>query len=374
MNCPGSINLTNSLGDNARKAGQAAAEGSAAHELAADCLMDGSDAWEHSGKVIEIDSYSFTVDAEMVEHVQGYLNFVRNLVAAYEGAQMLVEHSMSSIFDEDAYGTGDVVILVPGILYESGEPQVDGGGRLIIIDLKYGRGVTVEPDSVQNKYYGALALEDFEAEEVDLWIYQPRIPHPRGVARRHPTSRTELEEWFQNEVLPAMSATRDPDALLKMGTWCQFCPAQGACPVVRTEITDFPTEVQPETLTNEDLGALLVKGRAIVKCLPTLESEAYNRAFAGEKIPGSKLVKATVYRQWKDDAEEAILEAYGEDAYEKPKLKTPPVIEKLKGGKKFVKEWAHQPPTNKLTLVKESDKKKEYVPLMDKAGPPEATS
>jgi hypothetical protein len=113
------------------------------------------------------------------------------------------------MFDPDLFGTVDILIIVPG-------------ERIIVIDFKHGRGVTVEPDSSQLKYYGALSLENLlelanqkiTAKVIELYIVQPRIPHPKGPIRKLVMNPEELEQWFTDELLPAAEATRSPNAML----------------------------------------------------------------------------------------------------------------------------------------------------------------
>jgi hypothetical protein len=64
----------------------AAAEGTAAHELAAECLLSGQDAITHLGGQIEADGTIFTVDDDMASFVQQYLDHVRKIVANIGGA------------------------------------------------------------------------------------------------------------------------------------------------------------------------------------------------------------------------------------------------------------------------------------------------
>ena len=53
---------------------------------------------------------------------------------------------------------------------------------------------------------------------------------------------------------------------------------------------------------------------------------------------------------------DALVDTFGDDAYQPRLFKTPPSIEKLPGGKKFVSRWAFTPDTG-LTLAAESDKR-----------------
>ena len=52
----------------------------------------------------------------------------------------------------------------------------------------------------------------------------------------------------------------------------------------------------------------------------------------------------------------AARDRFGDDAYTSPELRSPPQIEKLEGGKKFVSRWAYSPDLG-LTLAPLSDKR-----------------
>lgn len=363
MVCSGSPNLIRKLGDDALDAGLAADEGTAAHELAALCLGDkgyAADTWEYIGHefVVGKSGHVFTVDQDMADAVQVHLNFVRSILDDYKArgvrAYLNVERSLKSRRDSRAYGTADVVISAPS------------AQELTVVDYKHGRFVCCEPDGPQTRYYGALASEDRNLKpetHVRLYIVQPRMPHPKGTIRGTTTTSGDLEEWFQSEVIPAMEATDDPHAPLVVGEHCRFCPARSHCPAIEQTVADLDLSVDPVYMTDDELGDTIAKKSVILKWFENAEYEAFQRASRGAKIKGHKLVKKKANRTWKPGAEDHIREAFGDDAYNPPTLKTPPNIEKLPGGAKYVSRWAHTPDTG-LTLAAESDKRVAVRPLM----------
>lgn len=379
-NCPGSINLTEKLlaeGSIKILTNRAAAEGTAAHLVLSTCLEDGSDAQEMKDTIIEVADWSFVVDDEMVEGVQESLDWIRNRVsrAKKEGFEvhLYVERGLESLTDEDAFGTPDTIIHIVG-------------DRLIVVDFKYGRGVSVEPHSDQNGYYGYLAVENYlnspdDVKVVESWIHQPRIPHPDGTIRRHITNAKELTDWWFNEVLPDIEATRDPDAELVIGEHCRFCANKSHCPALKSEVFEFPMGIEPSHMTDDELGQALTKIKAIETLKETFEREALRRARAGDRIPGWKLVRKKANRTWKEKQpvrnpdnpdemvettiEDAARAAFGMEAYSDPKLKSPAQIEKLDGGNDFASHWAYSPDQG-LTLAAESDKRMEVRPNIER--------
>lgn len=378
LNCAGSISLTDKLyseGLIKSYTNRAAAEGTAAHLVFASCMEDGDDAVSMKDMEIEVADWIFIVDDEMVAGVQEALDWVRARISKAKAdgfeVHVYVERGMESFTDEDAFGTGDVIIHIVN-------------DRLIVGDLKYGRGITVEPDSDQNYYYSYLGLENYVEDPttikvIESWIFQPRIPHPNGTIRKHITNVKEVTDWWFNRVLPGMEDTRKQDAELVIGEHCRFCPAKGHCPALKNEVFEFPTGIDPAHLTDDELGAILEKLKALATVKETFEREALRRARRGDKIPGFKLVKKKANRTWKEKQaikdgegamvettlEEAMDKAFGLDCWTDPSRKSPAQIEKLAGGNDFASLWAYSPDLG-LTLAAESDKRLEVRPNVER--------
>lgn len=380
LQCAGSINLTERLVKEKRVtlgSSRPAAEGTAAHLVLSSCLEDGSDAVDMAGITIEVQPWVFEVDKEMQEGVQETLDWVRATIATYKAegheVKLYVEKGLSSFTDPDAYGTADIIIHVIGV-------------RLIIVDFKYGKGISVEPTSAQNAYYGYLGIENYLDEAkpefpIESWIAQPRIPHPEGTIRKCDTTNADLVDWWMQVILPGIEKTRDPNAPLVIGEHCRWCPSRGHCPALKNETFEFPVGIDHSHLTDDELGELLLKLDAIEALKPVLQAEALRRARQGSKIKGRKLVVMRANRVFKetmpitdpDNADEtieitlfdAIMETFGLEAYADPKIRSPNQIEKLKGGQEFASRWAYSP-TKGLTLAAESDKRREVRPNIER--------
>jgi hypothetical protein len=129
------------------KGSKFADEGTDAHDLAARCLLDDSSAFAHMGETLPLGT---VVNQEMCIAIDDYLEYVRDVVRSTGGTLMVEQRlSIEGITGEaGAHGTADVVILA--------------GDELIVIDLKYGRGVAVEADhNPQLQIYAAAAAEEF---------------------------------------------------------------------------------------------------------------------------------------------------------------------------------------------------------------------
>ena len=122
LNCPGSVALEATCPDDSS---DFADEGTAAHELAAMALANGNDAAAYLGRIIQVNGKGWEVTDDMAGHVQKYIDYVRSI-----DGELMVEQRLSieGITGEPgAKGTSDAVILA--------------GSEMVIVDLKYGRGV-----------------------------------------------------------------------------------------------------------------------------------------------------------------------------------------------------------------------------------------
>lgn len=121
----------------------------------------------------------------------------------------------------------------PGMFGTTDAAIVDLFDTLWVIDYKYGAGRICEPDSSQLIYYGLGIAHKlhFNFEKIRLAIAQPRIVHKKGWFRTHDMSVPELRSWT-GKFKEGVARCKDPNAPLKAGRWCFFCPAQDICPAV----------------------------------------------------------------------------------------------------------------------------------------------
>jgi hypothetical protein len=113
-----------------------------------------------------------------------------------------------------------------------------------------------------------------------------------------------------------------------------------------------------EQYSMEQIAEFLAKVPLVEARINALREFAYNRACAGEKIPGFKLVDKRATRKWTDKAElEARLTSEDVDFYEAPELKSPAQVEKIMGKKKFARLVGDlvKKESSGHTLVPESD-------------------
>lgn len=333
MACPGSVRLSAGLES---RSSVYAAEGSAAHELAARCLENGMDPtheyganrWEHDGHKGEITD-------EMCEAVQVYLDTVRADAVGEDYANpplRLVEQKFHlKELHPQLFGTADCV-------------QVWPGKKLMrVYDYKHGAGVSVDVDAnPQLLYYALGALLSYKKPitEVELVVVQPRCDHPDGSVRRWRIKAVDLLA-FEADLLDAVKRTEAPDAPLVLGEHCHWCPAAAICPEAKRRAQEAARmEFKPEAYDPQALAETLKLLPAIEGWAKTVREFAYGEAQHGRCPPGFKLVDKRPTRKWSADDQTVVgkLSTIGLDVSEiycPRELQSPAQIEKVIGkGKK----------------------------------------
>lgn len=341
LSCPGSVALEAGCLDGSS---EFADEGTAAHFLASESLTQGVDAahflqrgivlWQYSENGSEGVSWLdatpagvetrafFSVTADMAGHVQKYIDYVRAL-----GGEVLVEQRLPISFitgEADAKGTSDAVVLL--------------GDELVVVDLKYGRGVRVDADNnEQLAIYGAAALEEFgivgDFARVRMVIHQPRLDH----VSEWPVSVSYLSDRTANTRALAQHALKyadfRPGMAVKLSdihpgeVQCRFCKAKAGCPALRSKVlstvagndsVDVAEPVAPQLehatareFDNATLGNLLGAVDLIENWCGAIRAQAKVELLAGRDVPGFKLVSGKRgARKWLDeDQAKAALKA-----------------------------------------------------------------
>ena len=297
-------------------------EGTAAHELAAMALEAKLDADAYIGRVIAVGERQFVVDDDMAGYVQVYLDYVRQ---SCDGGDLLIEQRVDfsgAIEQPDSFGTSDAI----GVL--------DDGRTLLIVDLKYGRGVKVDAmHNEQMQLYALGALEAFDGllgdfGKVRVAICQPRLDH---------ISEWELPVqdlrgfglWAKTEAAKAVAGLAAPEGSsleFEPGEkQCRFCKAKAICPALAGQVAkivaDFDdlTAVTPEAVVEgvEKVGLLysdaLGHAMGLVDLVEgwckAVRARAESELLAGRGVAGFKLVEGRRGpRQWIDKvaAEQAM--------------------------------------------------------------------
>lgn len=390
MNCPGSLNLIETIPEGDRSGGTNfyASQGHAAHSLAEMCLLQDKAAAEFLDTTVADEAGDLhVVDFDMANAVQVYLDEIARQRAAYPTAESNVELRFDLTWlRPDMFGTCDHVLTEPF-------------GDLVVTDYKHGAGVVVEVVwNAQLMYYALGALYEAggpeNVDQVTIVVVQPRARHADGPVRSWTLSAEALWEWRET-LAAAADATRHPNAALAAGDWCRFCPAAAICPetralVQRTAALDFadaPLDPKDESnlpaipVSPEELAQAMNVIPVIDAWCRAVEGEAQARLTRGQVVPGYKLVRKRANRRWKDEAdvERKLKNKRGvktADIYKRT-LQSPAQIEKILGGKDgkaWVAKYAIKPEGG-LTVAHESDARDgEPAPALADFNPVEETT
>lgn len=396
LHCPGSVALNAAYPDSSSSF---ADEGTAAHAVGEMALTEGKPCAAYVGRVIDCDSSKVEVTDEMAEFTQIYVDYVRNL-----GGELLVEQKLSitSLTGEaGATGTSDAVVIV--------------GDELIVVDLKFGRGVKVDAEkNEQLAIYAFAAYEEFslvyDIKTVRLVIVQPRLNHisewtlpveeqtiePTDGRQtitglmafaRHVKKRAAIAIQFIGRdpaTVGMADLTPDCNRVSQVQKICKWCKAKATCQKLRALVqedigADFETlaavetdpiaqeqvasETHPGAKTDDELAQALAAVDTIEDWCKAVRAEAFRRLNEGTPVPGFKLVKGRAgARKWADEQEaETVLKSMRlkqEEMYDF-KLISPTTAEKLL--KDSPKRW------NRLkTIITQSDGGPTVAPEADK--------
>jgi hypothetical protein len=406
-------------------------EGTIAHQLAAMCLEEGTDAAAYIGRLIEAEDYehaklspssakrwmtcagshaliqrnkpdfeerffSMEVTEDMAEHVQVYLDMVRERIetrklAGAVSVDLLVEQSLPIdhlTHEENATGTGDVVIVS---VWEDGTAMLD------LIDLKFGMGVeVVVEDNEQLQMYGSGALRNldllYDFTRACLTVHQPRIKAEPSDWEVDISVIREFEKRCEFQARHAIHILKEiPDdklmPYLQPGDHCRttFCDERANCPKLAEFVRDtavgesdasvaddFEALVDPEVCDSTPLGVAYSDDELGVKMAATdiiedwckqVRAETERRLLAGTPVPGYKLVQGRAgARAWTDakEVEETFksMRLKQDEMYDF-KLISPTTAEKLL--KETPKRWNRVQP-----LISRSEGKPSVAPESDK--------
>lgn len=367
--CPGSVDAEEGIEDTTS---DFAEEGTFAHQISEDCLRDGENAEACIGRKSK--DGKFTVDKEMADYCQQYIDYCRQRHAEIGGTIALESVVHFDRWVPDGYGTADVIIC--------------NGEHLEVIDLKYGKGVQVfTKDNPQPVLYALGAVQELDEMgmadgiiTVSVTIHQPRLDH------------VDTEDYTLSELLEFGDALRDAaDKALSDNAprvpsekACQWCKASGNCDEeadwqlkqVSGEFAAWEAEMaetleSPEPIVREDgvevsggispekLAIILAAKPGFIKWLEKVKERASTIITDGGEVPGWKMVPGKTSRSWEDEekAGNALKRALTAAKAYKKTILTPPQAEKLLGKGHVLLKNHVTTASGAPTLVPESDKR-----------------
>lgn len=315
-------------------------------------------------------------DDEMLSTAATYVEHLTEHAMRFEHAPYVALEVQVDITDyaPEAFGTCDCVMI--------------GGDELIITDYKHGKGVPVSAqDNPQMLLYALGALKLYRPiygdmiRRVSTYIDQPRLGSYDGASM----TVEELLAWGES-IKPKAAAAFMGTGEFAPGEWCRFCRAKAKCRAranQNTALEDFKgciplgrsipmqaeydaTGFKPSNcLTDEEIGALLVRAEGLVVWYNDLKEYALAACLNGKTIPGWKAVEGRSTRAWTDQdaALDALMAGGVEEAIIYDRVpKTLAQLEKVIGKQRFgelVGGMITKSP-GKPALAAESDKRPAY--------------
>lgn len=241
--CPVSVLFNTETGGTS----EYAEEGTQAHKLAEDMLKNPPDILDGYTKGVykfheKLKMHHTTVPYDMIEPVYNYAKFVNSMADDCILRKIEFRAPLTNCMGVSEEQSGTIDCLLYG-----------KKNNVIIIDLKYGKGLRVNAaDSLQLKTYGLGAMRYIEqfyglpVESVECIIYQPRIAN--GVSRTIYTQSelTDYESSLKNKIWEAeqyrsggmqcISSSFKPGE--KQCQWCQKRRTLEGCPGLRKFVYD----------------------------------------------------------------------------------------------------------------------------------------
>ncbi len=315
-------------------------EGTLAHELAAKVL---------NGQALPPDA-----EKDMLVHVRAYAEHVRGIAKKHPGCTLLVEHKVSVYYSE-RHGYVDAAVVVLD--------KDDVVVAVYVVDLKYGRGVSVKAErNPQISIYVKSLLKELAAlyviapkADVHLTIWQPRVQGEK-TERTWKTTVAGIDSlcFWIDAVAKDIQENPDTQKFEPGDDACQFCPAASLCDArardllgdeVSDQVLTAPAlgdhqgeqlEVHPPdpgTLTVAQLARVLSAAPALKKWLAKVEAHALAALEQGtHDVPGYKLVRGNPgHRKWRDPAaaERLLRRMFPKDVVTPPDVISPAQAEVL---------------------------------------------
>ena len=293
MSCPGSYRLESLMPY--EPAGEAAAIGTAIHELSEIILSNGQ--------------IPAGTDPDHIAMAQAYADFVNTLVETPRKKliEVNLDDGLKSLHPALG-GTADAVLV--------------DGDHLHVVDLKTGRVAVDATDNKQLLTYALGAMRQFKAPEritCTMHIFQPRVGHSKWTV----TGQDLVDHGNKLKAAAELALSSDaptspsPDA-------CRYCKAKTICPSMREKVQEAArSDFMPDTTVTPEM---LDDAALVAAWAEMVQSAAKTQITNGQAITGWTMRAGRKTKFWKDEA--MVREAFkdNKDAWE---LKSPSAVLKL---------------------------------------------
>ena len=409
MNCAGSVKK---IGDEPSTAGMPAMLGTAAHKVIEYMLKNNKTNaaelkgyWVHVKEAGDEESlifspddpmalskregwFAFLVDDDMIYGVQTMIDEVARVMGDMTEPVLFTERYLDGTWlDPRLGGTADVTGM---------EEIVEW---IHLFDYKNGRVIVEVDDNEQMKNYAVFLLHEHPgALGVVIHLVQPNAAHEDGFIRTETYTADELK-MFEIQLKEAADAVTPPNAPLRAGDWCVYCPAKDRCPAfdalmlaeAAVDFAEDPSDPIPTPMLvdsdevdgaevyrdpDEYRAALARRARWIPltdQAVRDIRAKILAELMNQQTVGDWKLVRGKSNRIFPDEiAAQTHFNEQGigdEPLFEPAKLKSPAKIEKLGKAtgikpavlKKIVAEVAHKP-EGKISIAPGTDAREALDP------------
>lgn len=293
------------------------------------------------------------------DYIQSYVSIIMEHSSEAKSkcndSMILLEQKVDySLWVPEGFGTSDVLII--------------SDGAMEVIDLKYGKGVSVSAeDNPQMRLYALGALNVFsdlyDINTVKMTIIQPRLDS----ISTDSIEVVDLINWAEFELAEKARLAYAGEGEFQAGEHCKFCKAKATCRARADEnlqLAKYEFAV-PALLAESEISEILKKVEQLQAWASDVKDYAYEQATKhGKKWTGWKLVEGRSNRMYRDKDEVAAKlkeEGYAECTIYEKSLYGVTAMEKVLGKKLFedyLKDLIIKP-AGKPVLVLESDKRQE---------------
>lgn len=334
---------------------EAAAEGTAAHELAADSIINTYDPAKRLGDIIKVtcDTTKRVFEIEVTQEMVDAVNLYRRTITEM-AEELAAPNAPPTLCVLDLkYGAGVVVNV-------KDNKQLKQYALGALISKKQGVEVGFDMSQVHPLMFGTAdfvfanyRIDQMDPDYIRYGIVQPRADHPDGPVRFDTIHATDLI-MYSADLKAAAEATDDPNAPLVPGRpQCDWCPAAASCPALQAyrkkaatllpwpkhDVVPKVSDVKPSftNYTPEQLGEAMRISELGKVAIAALHEHAYQVAVQGVQIPGYKLVQKQPRRKWNSpttdyDVERRVMDVVKArglsiQTHEQPKLRSPAQLE-----------------------------------------------
>lgn len=285
-NCPYSAKFEKIKGDKPKR-DEAAAIGTAAHDIASTKLIHGKESSEVAEKLLHYAEDGMNAK-QMNDDANDYVDFIRSQIGDYSIVRVEEMLDMSPWID-GVFGTCDCLIFDPN--------------TLTVIDYKYGlKSVEAENNEQLIAYaVGAMIAMDNRArpKNINLIIYQPR------------TKGETVKVWTINYDQLLIKAHDIKKQIKKIdkatlsdryaGNWCEYC-GNRICPVKIQHIAEMlQVDTAKEFLTDGEIYGLQAVKRNVNRLLQNFENDVLQLYAEGEIMQDYEMTYTNGRKTWNDE-------------------------------------------------------------------------